>query len=247
MIHHFVQNYEITPGLTDLSSVVLNLLRSRLIAGTIRRFDIIAGGNLSGGSAIFNLRVDGVAQFAGDARPTILSGTASASKLGLNIAVTRGSRITLDLENNPHSGNLFPVTLLVDIEDAQLTQNDFAFSTISLANNAVEGSARAVGKVSTCWRVTTSRAARVRMYSTAAFRAADAARVVGVDIIGENGLLMEVITSAGVLTANAYGKKTAHLINGDAPATNQIYFAVQNLSGATGTVDVTLRKLTIEE
>lgn len=116
MIKTFIQNYEDSSQLDQMNGVLLGLLRTRIIAGTITRIDIFSGGTITG-TAVFNFRVNGTSQFTGANRPTLSPGTSQTTKDNLSIAIQRGDRITLDLDNNPHTSNLFPVTLMIDVED----------------------------------------------------------------------------------------------------------------------------------
>jgi hypothetical protein len=119
MIQTFIQNFE-SGALDGSGGVVLAVMRSRLPAGTITRVDIFSGDLLPAGtSAVFNLRVGGVQQWAGADRPVIAAGTKQATKSGLSIEISRGARIILDLESNPASKTLEPITLMIEIEDGE--------------------------------------------------------------------------------------------------------------------------------
>lgn len=113
-LHRYQQIFDGTiPGGGFFASLLY--LRSPF-AGTITRIDIWTASNVSG-DAIFNIKLDGVAQFAGAARPKILSGTKTVAKTGLSIAVTRGQVLTLDLEQNPLVSPPRPVVLEYEIDD----------------------------------------------------------------------------------------------------------------------------------
>lgn len=87
------------------------------------------------------------------------------------------------------------------------------------------------------------RAARVRLYSTAAARTADSARGLGTDPTAGAGVLCEyVYTGASTLGA----EPPIILKNMDSTPTNEIYYAIQNRSGATATVTVTALLLALE-
>ncbi|NJO76309.1 MAG: hypothetical protein HC833_22695 [Leptolyngbyaceae cyanobacterium RM1_406_9] len=100
-----------------------------------------------------------------------------------------------------------------------------------------------LGKTFLLFRVITSHPARIRIYSTEAYRQADLNRLIGVDPSGEMGLILEAITSQQNLDldlaplvwgANLAGK----------PSPN-IPFSLTNLQmGAS--VQVTLKLLFIE-
>lgn len=121
---------------------------------------------------------------------------------------------------------------------------DVAVTTASLANNAVETGTIAVGKSSIAVALTASAACRVRFYSTAAGRTADAARLIGTDPLGEHRLMLEVVIPASNLTWDL--SPLAAITNDDSPPTSTIYYAIQNLSGAPAAITVTLSRIVIE-
>lgn len=123
-------------------------------------------------------------------------------------------------------------------------RSDVAVTTASLADLATETGTIAAGKSSVAVALSSSCAARVRLYSTAAGRDADAARVIGVDPIGEHRLMLEVVFPAGNLTWDL--SPLASITNDDSPATNTIYYAIQNRSGAAAAITVTLSRIVIE-
>jgi len=91
--------------------------------------------------------------------------------------------------------------------------------------------------------ITTDRAARVRLYVTAATRTADAARAEGVDPTSDAGLIAEVITTGAetvIISPGAYG------FNLESSTTTNIPCRVTNKSGSTSTVQVTLGVLQLE-
>jgi hypothetical protein len=91
--------------------------------------------------------------------------------------------------------------------------------------------------------ITTDRAARVRLYVTAATRTADASRAEGVDPTSDAGLIAEVITTGAetvIISPGAYG------FNLESSTTTNIPCRVTNKSGSTSTVQVTLGVLQLE-
>lgn len=85
------------------------------------------------------------------------------------------------------------------------------------------------------YKIVTDQEARIRLYTTTAKRDADAARPVGTDPTGDHGVILDVVTTASVLslelspTVDAYLPGTA----GTVPIT------VDNLSGGTTAILVT--------
>ena len=91
--------------------------------------------------------------------------------------------------------------------------------------------------------ITTDRAARVRLYVSAATRTADASRAEGVDPTSDAGLIAEVITTGAetvIISPGAYG------FNLESSPTTTIPCRVTNKSGGTATVQVTLNVLQLE-
>jgi hypothetical protein len=91
--------------------------------------------------------------------------------------------------------------------------------------------------------ITTDRAARVRLYVTAATRTADASRAEGVDPAADDGVIAEVITTGAetvIISPGAFG------FNLESSTTTNIPCRVTNKSGSTSTVQVTLGVLQLE-
>ena len=91
--------------------------------------------------------------------------------------------------------------------------------------------------------ITTDRAARVRLYVSAATRTADASRAEGVDPTSDAGLIAEVITTGAdtvIISPGAYG------FNLESSPTTTIPCRVTNKSGSASTVQVDLNILQLE-
>lgn len=123
---------------------------------------------------------------------------------------------------------------------------DVGVVTAALAVNADAVGTIALGKSWRAMRITTDRAARVRIYGTAAQRDADRARGVGVDPTQgtDHGLLLEYVTTAATLSA--WLTPEALGANGDAPLTTDAYITIENRSAGAGTVTVTITEQVIE-
>jgi Collagen triple helix repeat (20 copies) len=113
-----------------------------------------------------------------------------------------------------------------------------AFTAAALAAGAEATPDAAVFRTARVYRVVTNRPARVRAYPTAAQRTGDAARPVTQDPTGNHGLLLEVVTTAAMLTLDMTPLPV--LYNADAPLSTTIYFAVANLDTVAGDVTATL-------
>lgn len=108
-------------------------------------------------------------------------------------------------------------------------------TTGSLANLAVETGTVTVAKGYRAMYVTVDRACRVRLYTSSAKRTADAARAPGTDPTGDHGVMLDVVmTAGGTLTLSP-------LVDGYTDdGTSAVPYSIQNRSGSTSTVAVTL-------
>ncbi len=125
-LHRYERVYQ-PPAGTSLASpsvpgVIRSIayMRSPFSGGTLKRVKVWLGqplGSDSLGSAAFNVRVGGTAQWSDTDRLIIAAGAQSAEKTGLNIALNDGDILTLDLEFNPRAENLTPITVVFEIDD----------------------------------------------------------------------------------------------------------------------------------
>jgi hypothetical protein len=124
------------------------------------------------------------------------------------------------------------------------SRGDVSVTTASLANNATENGVIALGKSSLVMRFVGSVKCRIRLYSTAAYRAADASRVPGIDPQGEHGVMLDILLPVGNLTWDL--SPLSLITNDDGPPVSNIYYAIQNLSGAPAAVTATLTRILLE-
>jgi hypothetical protein len=117
-------------------------------------------------------------------------------------------------------------------------------TTASLANNAEEQSTIILAKSYRLLSISTSVAARVRLYDRAAKQTADASRAVGTSPTGDSGVVFDYVTTAGVLSADL----TPQVIGSsmESSPSSSIPLTVDNLSGSTGTVTVTFTYAVLE-
>ena len=108
-------------------------------------------------------------------------------------------------------------------------------TTGSLANLAVETGTVTVAKGYRALYLTVDRACRVRLYTSSAKRTADAGRAPGTDPSGDHGVMLDVVmTAGGTLTLSP-------LVDGYTDdGTSAVPYSIQNRSGSTSTVAVTL-------
>jgi hypothetical protein len=114
------------------------------------------------------------------------------------------------------------------------TRDTSVITTASLADLANEDGSAAFAAGYRLHTVETDRACRVRLYTTSAKRTADAARGIGVDPTGDHGLMFEFVAT-GAVTYDL-----SPLVDGYCPTGTSVYYAIQNRSGGTSTVEVTL-------
>jgi len=95
------------------------------------------------------------------------------------------------------------------------------------------------------FKITTSRGAWVRVYTSKAARTADASRAIDVDPLPGSGVIAEVITTGSTNQTQLLTPATIGF-NDEATPVNEIYLTITNRSGTTGAVTVTLTALKLE-
>jgi hypothetical protein len=116
-------------------------------------------------------------------------------------------------------------------------------TTASLANNATENDTVALGKSFLLLKVTADRACRVRLYTTAAYRTADASRPPGTDPTGEHGVIVDLVfVGAETLDLGPLVLGTCL----ESSVTTSIPYAIENRSGSTSTVTIDFVRLLLE-
>jgi hypothetical protein len=124
------------------------------------------------------------------------------------------------------------------------TRGNVSVTTASLADKAVQTGVITLGKSSLVVKVQGSVKCRVRLYSTAAYRLADAARDPGIDPTGEHGVMLDILFPAGNLTWDL--SPLSLVTNDDGPPISDIYYSIQNLSGGAAAITVTVTRIIIE-
>lgn len=117
-------------------------------------------------------------------------------------------------------------------------------TTASLANGATANLQIAGYKGYVLYKIQTSRAAWVRVYTDVASRSADVARAEGADPTPGSGVIAEIITTGAqtiLISPGAIG------FNNESSPTSSIELAVTNKSGSAGTVAVTLTAVKLED
>jgi hypothetical protein len=116
-------------------------------------------------------------------------------------------------------------------------------ATASIDNNATGNISITGFKSYSLFKVQTSAAAWVRLYTTDAARTNDNTRVQTTDPTPGSGVIAEVITTGAqtqLMTPGVFG------FNDDTTPGNTIYLAITNLSGSTASITVTLTLLRLE-
>jgi hypothetical protein len=93
------------------------------------------------------------------------------------------------------------------------------------------------------YKITTSAASWVRVYTSSAARSADATRTQDVDPQPGAGVIAEIITTGAntvIVSPAAVG------FNDDAPVSNTVPVAITNLSGGVASITVTMTVLQLE-
>jgi microcystin-dependent protein len=120
---------------------------------------------------------------------------------------------------------------------------DSHITTANIAALAEEAGGVSLPRTTRFMKIVADRACRVRIYSTAADRDADAARAIGVDPADNTGLIAEwVFGGAGTIRCSPQPVGS----NFDAAVVDTLYYRVQNRSGGAAAVDVTLTTQKVE-
>jgi hypothetical protein len=120
--------------------------------------------------------------------------------------------------------------------------------TAALDNNVTENDDLVMARTFILQSIMVSAYARVRLYSTAAARTADALRPLGAPTPQgtQNGIIAEVIMVSQLGVLSWMMSPAANGCNDDTPAATTIYAATTNLSGANSTITVTFTYLPLE-
>ena len=124
------------------------------------------------------------------------------------------------------------------------SRNTVSETTASLADSAI-GNVTFTGaaKGYVLYKIQTSAAAWVRLYTDISSRTADASRAEGIDPAAGAGVVAEVITTAAQTILISPGTLG---FNNETIAVTEIYAAVTNKTGGNATITVTLTILKIE-
>jgi hypothetical protein len=217
------------------------------LAGFIQDVYFSVGSNLPG-DAVFDVLKNGTSLWAADLtqRPKILSGTQLGSKLAINTAIAIGDIIRFDLVTVPSGGIPVPFVIRMTLYDTIALRSSIIFVTASLAHLAIANvSIPLMGRTWMLIAAASDKASWVRAYVSNAARSLDSTRAITVDATENSGLGAEIIFTASLLSVG-YGAPFPVCTNLDDPQSTDGLFAIQNRSGVTGTVQVTLQRLILE-
>jgi hypothetical protein len=123
------------------------------------------------------------------------------------------------------------------------TRTTTTATATSLGNGSTANATATGFKGYTIYKIQTSHAAWVRIYTDTASRTADASRPENEDPLPGAGIIAEVITTGAetiLITPAAIG------FNNEDPVTTDIPVAITNKSGSTNTIVVTMTILQVE-
>lgn len=112
------------------------------------------------------------------------------------------------------------------------------FSTSSLAVLATETGTVSLAIGFRVLKLATNRPARVRLYTTAGKRDADLSRAIGVDPVGDHGLILEIVTTATLLSLDLSPEAIG--VSLETVPVVTVPFSVQNRDVTPGVVTTTL-------
>lgn len=188
------------------------------------------------------------------AAPAILGGV----KVGARLSIDNDGVLSADLQTSNYVLPTATETVLggVKVDGVTITISNGTISSAaassrttkagtapSLANNATGNLTITGFKSYGLYKIQTSHAAWVRIYTDPSARTADASRLEGADPAPDAGVIAEAITTGAqtvLLSPGAFG------FNNEATPTENIYVAVTNKSGSTAVITVTLTVLRLE-
>ena len=178
-------------------------------------------------------------------RPVLLVNTKQTILSGLNIPIESLAQLQLRTAIYSHIQSVARITAIIELYDGSLGLFDEVIhQTAEIASNGVAQEEVGLGKSFILLRLEADRACRVRVYSSAAFRDADASRPIGEDITGNHGLIQESVLTPENLVDNSQPKPIGS--SAESPRESNAFLSVQNLSGASSPVTITFNKFSLE-
>lgn len=145
---------------------------------------------------------------------------------------------------NDGSGALSWVAPSTPTPPTPVTRETAVVSSGNIADLASADVVVAAAKTYVLYSIDTSDAAWVTVYADDASRTADAGRAEGTPAAANSGVLAEVVTTG---LESALVSPGSICFNADSPATTDVYLRIQNKSGASADIQVTLTYLSLED
>jgi hypothetical protein len=124
--------------------------------GTLTDLDIWVDFAAASGDNIFNLLINGVAQFVGAARPKIVAGGFHATKTGLSIAIADGDIISIDLQSAAASGLTLPAYFRASIETGKGDLEALMFAVSDETTAITTGTAKLTVRMPYAFKLSTA-------------------------------------------------------------------------------------------
>lgn len=198
------------------------------------------------GDAVFDVHKSGQTVWADQTQRLRLLAGQSTGTRALAATVQRGEWVRIDADVVPAGGFGAPLGFLLTFRDTQTGERATAqVQTAQLQPGAEATGTVALAKTFAALKVETSAPARFRLYSSAAYRAADASRAIGAlpeGSLNEHGLLVEVVATAGNLALDL----APAVLGWSAENSTNLPFALTNMSNLNQAVTATITFIALE-
>lgn len=151
--------------------------------------------------------------------------------------------VTFEVQSGGDPGSVEGLTLIFDPAPVNV-RGDVSKTATALAAAAQANLDVPLGLGYALYRVTTNRAARVRLYATVAQRAADTARAFATPPTGNHGVILDIETSAGQLFYALVPAPTGFSL--EALPVPVVPVRITNLDVSTGDTTVTFTRVMVE-
>lgn len=138
-----------------IASPVANIARFHAEAGTITDIDIWQDFASSAGANIYNLFLNGVAQFAGGSRPTIAAAGTHVHLGSLSITVADGDVLEFDIQSVSPDGLTLPVYFRVTIETGKGDLEALMFAVSDETTDITTGAAKLTFRMPYAFKLST--------------------------------------------------------------------------------------------
>jgi hypothetical protein len=183
--------------------------------------------------------------FTADGDTTISAGSGSGTGSPITVrdegAVLTTSAAVIDFVGSNVTATESGGTVTVNVgSGGSFTRQDATVTTASLVDSTYEDGNITMAAGYRIYKITADRSCRIRLYSSVAQRTADAGRAIGVDPSGDHGVMLDAVFSAGgTLTMSP-------LVDGFVDSGTDVPYSIENRSGSTSPVTVTITYLRTE-